>query len=168
MATSATIRHDYVEARIFAHIATLTITGSPTLEHADVPRQGSVSTDPRLRVSFRPLDPRRRGKFSATQSALDMAQLVVIDLFFPGGDDGAAFNLHTPAQAAADLQADLQYLTLSFLDYTVPAAPVVVSDASIRITRPVSVRRLPITDGLRRHQVRATVEWIGRVDDSFA
>lgn len=168
MATHATMRHDYVEARLMVWLTALSITGTPAVQHARVPRQATATPAPWVRVAFRPLDPTHRGRITATQSALGMAVLVVCDLFYPDGEDGATFNLYSPQQAAADLQAQLQFLTLSFLDYTIPAAPVTFADTALRITRPVTVRYLDPSDGFRRQQVRATVEWTGRVDDSFA
>ena len=165
MATHATMRADFVEARIMAHLAGLTITGTPTVQHADAPRSAQTAP-PILRASFRPLPPQHRGRFDGNSSALGMAVLVLIDLFFGDGDDGSTFNLYSPQKAAADLQCAMQYLSLSFLDYSTPASPAVVADACLRVIQPVAVSHLNPADGLRRRQVRAVVEWIGRVDDN--
>ena len=169
MATDATLRTDYVEARIMGWLDGLSLTGSPEVYHADTPRSASpaTTTTPLLRASFRPLDPMRTGRWDATRSALRMAVLVVVDLFWPDNEAGEGSSYDTPA-VVAELQNHLQYLTLSFLDYSTPSSPVTVSDAYLRVISPVVQRKLSPERPYRRWQVRAPVEWVGRVEDSFA
>ena len=149
-------------------LGTLTLTDTPAIYHANTPRIASTVDGPYIRASFRPLQPLDGGRWDATHSQKRMALLLVLDLFWPDGQSGETpTSLYTPA-AAAELDNELQYLTLSFQDYSTPSSPVTVSDAFIKVTRQVSIQNMTPQRPYLRWQVRAQPEWVGRVEDSFA
>lgn len=170
MPTDATMRGDYVERRVMVWLNTLSLTGSPDIYHANTPRLADPSTNPApfIRASFRPLVPLRAGRWDATRSQLRNATLLALDVYWTDGEDGGTDAVVYTPPAVAELQNALQYLTLSFLDYSTPASPVTVSDAYIKITLPVQPMNLPPERPYVRWQLRSTLEWVGRVENSFA
>ena len=168
MAVDATLRHDYAERRLKQWLSAQVLTGSPSVFRSDTPKLPAV-TSPQIRLTFRPLDPVRMGRFDATRSALRMATLWLLDIWWPDGEDGGTFNAFSPHVVWSELQNGLQDLALSFQDYTIPTAPVDVTPAAyITITQPVRLSTLPGAGGKRRSQIRAVAEWVGRSEDRFA
>lgn len=168
----ATMRDDFVEKRLMGWI-TDPARGFSGIEttailHVDAPRSAVLPGSPWIRCTFAPQEPVWMGKASTTQTAWEMTTLLVCDLFWPAGDDGQTANLQGPTRIASELRDQLGYLHLSFLDYTTPASPSVVDDAALYVRRPPTSQRLSTTDGYRRWQTRAAVEWVGRTDDRFA
>lgn len=172
MAMHATERADFVERRLLSWLkepdrAFPGLTPDHIL-HVDQTRSAKLPTSPRIRVTFAPQEARWSGKVSSTQTAHLETTLLVIDLFWPAGGAGKAFNLYDPSHTASVIKSALSYLNLSFLDYTDPANPATVDNAAITIRRPVTLQRLSNENNLRRWQVRAFVEWFSRTDDRFA
>lgn len=163
MTIHATTRTEFVHARLSIHLSALSLPGSPAFSLAEEHRR-SAESSPFWRVSFRELPPVQMGRFNATQTAHTMALLVIADLFWPE----SSTDLSAVQRAASELRGNLQYRSWTFLDYTVPASPVVVADALILVRQPVEIRQLPKSDGYRRRQVRATAEWVGRFEDFYA
>jgi hypothetical protein len=164
MTIHATARSEFVRARIMAYLAGLTLTGTPTLTDAEVPRQ-SGDAGPWVRVTFNELAPLQAGRFSATQSAYRMGYLVVADVFWPHTDTQAIVDLYGPDRVASEIRDALSFKKWSFLDYSIPASPVAVSGATITIYRPPTVRPVEGEEGWRRRRVEAQAEWFARYDD---
>jgi hypothetical protein len=156
-----------VQARILSWLEEQAFPGAPRLEHGEMQRT-SAEAGPRLRVTCDEVEPLYRGTFSAGLAAYACALLVTADLFWPGGAVDGVIDLGAPDRCAQALRDRLTLRCLSFLDYADPAAPAVVTDARIRVDRPVAVRRLPPEAGLTRRQIRAVAGWVGRFDNAFA
>lgn len=163
MTIHATARTEYVRARLMAYLAGLTLTGSPTVSDAAEPRL-PADAGPWVRVTFDEAAPRAAGRFAATQTAILMAYLVVVDVFWPVTEQQATVDLYAADRVASEIREALCFLKLSFLDYSTPASPVAVEGAAITCWRPPTVRRLD-DDSHRRRRIQAVVEWYARYDD---
>ena len=169
MTIHATARVEYVISRIMAYLEALALTGSPKLTAARVPGQ-SGSTGPWVRATFDELPALHKGRFSSTQSAIERSLLLSLDIFWPEMQQTipASLDVLGDVAVASELADALQFLRLSFLDYSVPATPVEVADAMISCSRPPEVTRIPDTDGFIRRRVKASIVWYARYDDNFA
>lgn len=165
MTTHATTRSDYAIRRLVGWLQGLTLTGSPVVSDADEGRGSEAG--PWVRVTFDELPGTHSGNISSTQSVIELGLLVTCDVLWPHRLNTTATSIRPHVAVADELRAAMQFLSLDFYDYTVPAAPVTVTDAPIVIQR-VDVRRLPDDDGYRRRQVRGYARWYGRFDDHFA
>jgi len=170
MAIHATARSQWAQARLLGWLKGLSLTGTPAVFAAIEPGR-SAQASPSVRVGFEELPPLPMGRFSATQTAMRMSLLVICDLFWPHPDNVAPVDLalYQHLTVSDELREAMQFLELSFLDYTAPAAPVAVAGTIIRIQR-AQTQRIPVDKQADHLRVRtkAVAEWIGRFDDHFA
>jgi len=167
MPAHATARIDWIQARLMGWLRSQTIPGSPSIAEADEPSLASLA-GPWLRVTFDELEPVPVGRWDATTSAMRMSLVMSVEVFWPSSTEESspvAFRQHV--QAASEIRSLMTFLRLSIEDYTTPASPITVSDAVLSI-QTAEMRRIPDTDGYRRRQVRAIVDWIARFTDPFA
>ena len=165
MSVHPSARIDFAKTALLAYLQGLTLHGSPTVLDAEVAVRQGAAPPPYIRVTFDELDPTPAGCVSATQSALRMGLLLTCDLFWDRGGAAASLSPHAIDQAASELRAGLTYLSLAFYDYTVPASPVLVEGAVLRVLRPPTLRRVEPSGNLRRRRVQATVDWMATFDD---
>lgn len=162
MAIDATARTANVRSRIEDYIAGLTITGSPTYLPEGVPRS-TARPSPWLRVSIDIGQGEDSGEHAAGVKAYRTPVTVTIEVMFPDGDDGRAYNMRDVDKAADDVADAFRLHSLPFLDYSVdPGAPTSVTGAPIRFFRALAPARLPPADGYVRRLVVAEGEWFMR------
>lgn len=164
MAIHATGRVEWAIARLTAWAKGLSLTGSPSVSRADGPAR-SAEMGPWVRLTFDEAARAPMGRFSATQTAVEIRLLMVADVFWPETPSEASPDLYGDLRAASELADAMQHLDLTFLDYTTPATPLTVSDCSIKVLRVEPVRRLPPDAGFKRRQVRCFPRWVARFDD---
>ena len=85
---------------------------------------------------------------------------------FSTTEQQATVDIYAADRVASEVREALLFLKLSYLDYTVPAAPVAVTDVALFCKNPPTVRRIP-DDSWRRRRVQA-VEWVAIYDDFTA
>ena len=159
MALHSTARTANVKARIQVYISGLTITGSPAYYPANTPRIASDGS-PFLRSVIDFDDAVQTGRFSASDLAYRGFVTVLLDLFFPDGEDGSTVNLYTIDNAADDLADAFRMRSLGFLDYnTSSSSPPAIAERPIRFFRPTLPRRIPPVPGYLRRQITARGEW---------
>lgn len=167
MAIHATARIDWIQARLMGWLRTQTLTGSPAIAEADEPALAHLA-GPWARVTFDELPPTPIGRWDATHSAMRMALVMSVELFWPASTaEASPVSFREHLQAAAELRDQMTFLRLSVEDYTTPGAPSTVADAMLAI-QTAEIRRIPDTDGYRRRQVRGVVDWVARFTDPFA
>lgn len=166
MAVDPTERVEFAKMRLLTWVTGLTLANTPRVYAAEQP-DGLTGGYPAVRVSFDEVPPQPRGRFNATKTALSMSLLMTCDIIYQHPDIVSSYDLYAPDRTASDLRSQMQFLELGFLDYTVPASPVAVSDCVLRIRR-VEVREPRDDNNIRRRLVRGTVEWIARSEDYFA
>ena len=169
MAIHATARVEWAIARLSAWATGLSLTGSPVISLADGPPR-SDTAGPWVRLTFDEAGRTFRGRYNATQTAIEIRLLMVADVFWPevSSQAIASTDLYGDLRAASELAEALQFLALDFYDYTTPATPATVSGVALTCQRVDPIRRLPPDEGVKRRQVRAYVDWIARFDDYFA
>jgi len=165
----ATGRTEYVVIQLMIMMEALTLTGSPTISAGRIPDQ-STTSGPWVRVTFDQLAGIHKGRFSTTQSAVEQSLLLTADIFCPHPSTVAPASLDVLADIAiaSEIADALQFLSLDYLDYTIPAAPVTVADSFVYCSRPPEVQRIPDSDGFTRRRVKAVIGWYARYDDHFA
>lgn len=169
MAIHATARVEWAIARLTAWAKGLSLTGSPLISRADGPPR-SDTAGPWVRLTFDEASRTPMGRFSATQTAVEIRLLMVADVFWPevSSEAIASTDLYGDLRVASEIAEAMQFLSLGFLDYTTPATPAAVADCTITIQRVEPIRRLAEDGGFKRRQVRAFAGWPARFDDHFA
>ena len=166
MAIHATARSEYAIRRLVIWAKALSLSGAPKVAHVDEDGR-TAEAGPWGRLTFDELEGRQMGRFSATQTAIELGLLMTADVMWPHPGSTAETTIRPHRIVADEIREALQFLRLDFTDYTTPASPVTVTDAPLTCTR-VDSRRVPDSQGFRRHQVRGYVRWVGRFDDHFA
>ncbi len=149
-----------IEATVWAHLLTLSLTGSPPLYGLEDPHLTDAAL-PFIRVSFEAGEGEHSGRYAAGAQVMKTPLLVSFDLFWASGDQSSSGSGRPIRTAAAELADGMRQLTIEILDYvTAPATPSPLSPAAfLTFDKPISARALPAQTGILRRQVQAAGWW---------
>jgi hypothetical protein len=164
MAIHATERLTNVRARLGEWLDALTITGTPQIVHDGAPLSRVDDATGWVKVTLEPL-PEFHAGLGDGVDLYGSAVLLILDVFWPSGEDGrAGYNAHDIEKATDDICYGMRRMSLTFLDYSsTPASPVDTTTARLRSSPGTLSRvRIPTTDSYDRRRVTSQVHWMAQ------
>lgn len=150
---SAQLRN--LRGSLFAYLQGLTLTGTPTILPAEIPRS-DAQPSPWVRARIDLFGGVADGHASETQLAHSTQVLVSIDLFWRRGEAAPSYTSADIDTAASEIAAAFRRRHIPLYDYvSSPGSPAEVEGARIHFTLPVEPRPLPADGPWLRRQILA-------------